>query len=453
MNNDRRIARGGSVPTSYRHPLIAYITFFLGCLRDVPDPAAERRVRWTPQAAGTASVLMALNHHIPLRAACGDALSCMSADFRRQHRVGRTYNGLAKALERQANEILPLVKSSLRRHVRKRLRRIPDTAGWTLLAVDGSKEELPRTRDHERVFGIADNGVVPQALVTAITEVRTGLPWDWRIDRGRAAEKEHLIQMATALPKEALLLADSNFVGYPIWSQLNRLNKSFLIRVGGNVHLIAKLWPELHVRVEDRTVYAWPKTCQRTAGPLKLRLIRVGRGKKAVYLLTNVLESTRLTKKAAGEIYRLRWGVELFYRTMKRTFDYAKLRSKASRRARIEMEWALVTMTITTLIGIDVLTRRRLNPARLSPAQLLETLRTSLHRPATKTSRTALSQLRRNVAAGLKDTYQRRRSKKSRVRRHTKTTPTTHLLKPPLIRDATPNECRIARKIAINHAA
>lgn len=376
----------------------------------------------------------------------------MDADFRGRRRVGRSYNGWVKALERQGSHVLPLVKSSLREHARERLHRIPDTAGWTLLAVDGSKEELPRTRDHERVFGIADNGISPQAFVTCIVEVRTGLPWDWRIGEARSGEKLHFLEMIPGLPDDALLLGDGAFVGFPIWSLLDRQNKRFLIRVGGNVHLITRLWPGLRVRIEDQTVWVWPQRIQEDEAPLKLRLIRVGRGAKAVYLVTNVLEPTRLPRKAAGEIYRLRWGVELFYRALKRTFGFVKLRSKAARRARMEMEWGLIAMTIATLIGVDALLRRRINPDRLSPAQLLNVLRTSLrHSSSPKSPVQRLPSLYRDVAMCLKDRY-RRRSKKSRARRRTTNTP-VHLLSPPILRPATPSERQLAISLANKNAA
>ena len=65
------------------------------------------------------------------------------------------------------------------------------------MAVDGSKGELPRTKDNEKEIGIADNGRFPQAFVTSVVEVQTGLLWDWRVDRGNADEKGHLRQMAS----------------------------------------------------------------------------------------------------------------------------------------------------------------------------------------------------------------------------------------------------------------
>lgn len=389
---------------------------------------------------------MAMDHHITLRAACGDALECMNSDFRGRRRPGNTYNGLAKALERQTDAIVPIVKTSLRDEVRRRLSRMATTAGWRLFAVDGSKEELPRTRDHEQTFGVADNGIFPQAFITAVVELASGMAWDWRIGPADASERAHLAEMIPDLPTDALLLADGAFVGYATWSTLNAAGKSFLIRVGGNVHLIEKLWPDAKVRIEDRAVWVWPRNVRGDAPPLRLRLIRVGRGEKAVYLLTNVLDEKRLSKKDAGEIYKKRWGVEIFYRTLKRTFDYVKARCKASRRARIELDWAMIAMTISTMIGIDALTRRRIKPNRLSPALLLEALRAALHQQTPRSPKAALRKFRQRLGTCLNDTYQRKRSKRSRVQRHTKSTPNTHILKPPNIRAATPNEKQRARK-------
>lgn len=445
MKTDYSIGSARST-TLYRHPLLGRISVFLSSLSEMSDPVARRRVRWTPLAAGLAAVLMALDVGCPLYVRCKDVLTCMAVDFRRRRRVGRSYNGLVKALERQAPFVLPVLKADLRRQAHMRLDRIPCTAGWSLLAVDGSKEDLPRTRDHERVFGIADNGVCPQAFVTTIVEVQTGLPWDWRIGCGRASEKDHLIQMAPDLPADALLLGDGNFVGYPIWSRLHALDKHFLIRVGGNVSLITGLWPDAALRRHGNLVHAWPKLHQKRVAPLTLRLIRIGRGHNAVYLLTNVLDSNRLSKQTAGTIYRLRWGVELFFRTLKRTLGYAKLRSKAGRRARIELEWGLITMTIFALLGIDALRRRHRDPRRLSPAAMIHALRDSLLHAANKAPARATAALNRALADAVKDDYQRHRSKCSRHRRITKNMPRPLTLKPPRIRPATPQERKLAHK-------
>jgi hypothetical protein len=438
VKTQRKKGRGNAAPI-YRHPLLESISPFLSCLSRMKDPTARRQVRWTPQAAATAAVLMSLDGTLSLQVRCDDALTCLAQE-RRRRALGKTYNGLIKALVRQADKALPVVKDHLRAAAKKALWRMEKTCGWTLLAIDGSKEDLPRTIAHEKHFGIADNGKCPQAFVTAIVEVHTRLLWDWRVDRGDASEKEHLVEMAQALPPQCLLLADGNFVGYRIWQALAQQRRDFLIRVGGNVHLLKKLWPDAALEKKGDIVYAWPKSMQHKCSPLVLRLISVGKGASCVYLLTNVLDRRRLSRKAAGKIYRLRWGAELFYRAFKRTLGFVKLKSRSSRRARVELEWALVACCIMTLLGINAMCRRRVDPRGISVAGLWRILRKSLHHG--RPGRDSGLRLRRALSRCLRDRYQRRGSKASRHGPRTKNTPKRHLLKPPKIRAATAKERR-----------
>jgi len=448
MQTDSRIGGRASAP-NHRLSLVASISLIFQSLASLSDPAAKRRVRWTPLEASVAAVLMVLDADRTLQGRFRHARSCLGKVDRRRGRT--TYNGLLKALERQESQVLPRVKTALRQQVRRRLQRIDPAGSWLLLAVDGSKEELPRTLDCERVFGIADNGACPQAFVTAVVEVHTGLPWDWRIGRARASEKKHLLEMADALPADALLLGDGAFVGLPIWSKLNQLGHPFLIRVGGNVHLLTDLWPRTIVRRERNMVYVWPKNSRKNAPPLRLRLLRIGSGPKAVHLLTNVLDSRRLSRKAAGLIYRKRWGVELFYRTLKQTLGCAKLRSKAARRARLELEWTLAALTVAVLLGIDALRRGRKSPKSLSMAALLSTLREALRGDLGDWmgSRRTLNGV---LADCVQDAYPRRRPKRSRHRPRTGNTPKTPL-QPPVVRKATTEERREARQRWLHAAA
>lgn len=438
MNTDGSIGGRGCAKV-YRQPVVAKVEEYLGCLAEVEDPRARQ---WTPLAAGTAAVLMAMDVGCSLATRCEDVFACMQDDF--CGRIGGTYNGLVKALERQAELVLPALKTRLRAQALAAMNSIPAVAGWTLLAVDGSKSDLPRTIDHEEHFGIADNGIFPQSFTTVIVEVQTGLPWDWRIGPARSDERSHLQEMAPELPGDALLLADGGFLGYPTWSALHGQGKSFLIRVGGNAYLLSDLFPDAHIERRGDIVYTWPKQQQNCVPPLRLRLIRVGSKKKPVYLLTNVLESTRLAKKAAGAIYRRRWGVELFYRTLKRTLGYAKLLSRSARRGRIELEWGLITATILALIGIRAMRSRALDPHRLSPAGLLHVLRSALLRGVSTVCSDGLEVLNRKLARATKDAYKRKGPKQARSNRVTTNTP-AHSIQPPNIRRATAKERRLAQ--------
>jgi hypothetical protein len=448
MKTDRKIGGSCSVP-SYRHPLVGSMNRCLGCLESIHDPHAKC---WTPWAAGMTAVLMALDTARALFERFADARIALGME-RTSRRMGATYNGLLKALVRQADTVLPRLKDDLRRQACADLVKIPRTCGWILLAVDGSKEELPRTADHERAFGMADNGQYPQALVTVIVEVSTGLLWDWRIDRSDGSEKHHLRAMVSKLPPDlpTLLLADGYYIGFDLWAGLQHAQQAFLIRVGGNVSLLTALFPDADIERQGDIVYAWPQTKQGKCPPLRLRLIRLGTPGHILWLLTNVLDAKRLSKKSAGTIYRLRWGAELFYRTFKRTLAFFKLHCRSATRGKVELEWALMACWTMTLMGIDALRSHRRDPRRMSPAGLVYTMRYALLH--TKSAGPAsLKRFQNQLALAHRDNYCRHRPKQSRHRPKTTNTPTAQL-QPPTVHKATAKQRQLAKPFADKLAA
>ena len=135
----------------------------------------------------------------------------------------------------------------------------------------------------------------------------------------------------------------------------------------------------------------------------------------------------------------------MFFRALKRTLGYHKLQSRSGRRARIELEWAMITMMVVTMMGIGAAWQHRVDPRRLSPAQLISTIRIFLLRGDVGNPSEGRDSLTRGLVSELKDTYERHRPKKSRHRPKTRITPKPLVLKPPKIRRATPEERELAR--------
>jgi hypothetical protein len=175
--------------------------------------------------------------------------------------------------------------------------------------------------------------------------------------------------MFRELPRKTLIVADAGFVGYDFWSAMLEGKVDFLTRVGGNVTLLRKLGYAVQER-ED-TVYLWPKSKQKTHPPLVLRLIRVHDGRRPLCLVTN-LESDKLSDEAAVEIYRRRWGIEVFFRTWKQTFDRRKLRSKSDANVLLELDWSLVALWGMSLIGEECVQQSGIDIAYTSPAKVLK---------------------------------------------------------------------------------
>ena len=206
-------------------------------------------------------------------------------------------------------------------------------------------------------------------VLSLLWHVGSGLPYNWRIGPSDSSEREHALSMFKELPRKALVVADAGFIGYDFWSTMLECRVDFLVRVGANVTLLRKLG--YATKEYGNTVYLWPKDKQKTHPPLVLRLIRVHDGRSPLYLVTN-LESDKLTDESAVEIYRRRWGIEVFFRTLKQTFDRRKLRSKAATNAPLELEWSLIALWGMSLIGEECVQKTGIDIAYTSPAKVLK---------------------------------------------------------------------------------
>jgi len=289
---------------------------------------------------------------------------------------------------------------------------------WTVIAVDGSRINAPRTRANEDGLGLAGRDkTTPQWWVTLAIHLPTGLLWDWRQGRGDSSERSHLSEMVDGLPKDALVVADAGFGGFDFLGNLTRVGVSFLVRCVGNTTLLVDGTRQRIERHGGRSiVYLWP-TGRRRQPPLRLRLIVRKRRGKPIYLLTNVMESSRLSRAMAGQFYRARWGVEVTYRDLKGTLERRKLLSKTPEVGAMEVAANLLALGLLMLHGALAMGGQ---VTKLSVAAALRVLRR-----AVEAARYGVffGTFREQLRGALKDSYTRRRSKRARDWPHKKNEP------------------------------
>lgn len=337
---------------------------------------------------------------------------------------GRTYQGFSKAMLSRG----PTLLGRMCEQLRVRIERLSGTSrvrrGFVAFAVDGTRVDCPRTVANAalgvaRRLGVATR---PQLLVTCLWHMGLGVLWDWRIGTIFESERTHLRGMLGRLPANALLVADCGFTGFDLLSAVQDSGRVFLVRVGAGIHLLKGLGM---VRENRDTVYLWPGQRQRRGeAPLMLRLIRVGK----VFLVTNVLDPTLLSREAAGALYRRRWAVEVGFRTLKQTLGRRKMRCAAPRQAIMELHGTLAALTLLGLMAARGLIARGLDPLDQSPAAALRTLRGWLANAARCPRR-----LMRELGRCVKDKYTRTRPKHARDWPHKKNPPP---VRPPRIHQA-----------------
>jgi len=336
---------------------------------------------------------------------------------------GGTYQGFVKVLRTWTKRLLPAVV----RRLRERMQNIGATdwkiCGWTVMAVDGTRIETPRTKENEAWFSRVpkhrrrhrqssrrrkstqkrkQQPAAPQVWLTVMWHVGLGLLWDWRQGPSGCSERAHLQEMLDELPEQTLVVADAGFQGYEYWQSLIERDHSFLIRVAGNVRLLRGLG---YVRRRKQIAYLWPDAVRRRKQPpIVLRLFEFHDGRRSVWLATNVLDPGRLSSRQALKIYHLRWGVELFIRGFKQTFGRGKLRSRAPQNVELELHWSLIGLWCLELLAVRELLARSRTPCDLSTAGALRAVRQALQSAAAGVDFDLCSQL----AAIRHDGYRRR---------------------------------------------
>ncbi len=292
-----------SSPRSYHRHLLHAMSKFVPHV-GLPLQSGDDRVRWTDRLLVMVAVLMAWQPAGSLKDAFEACWHVATGMYPTRRRAGHTYEGFIKALQKGSARLLLIVAGALRSAVRETAGSFWTIEGWVVMGVDGSRIECPRTAGNEAAFGCAGKDKTPpQQFVTTVLHVGTGLLWDWRRGGGKEAERNHLRQMIGALPAGALLLADAGFTGYELLKELMGRGHGFVIRAGANVRLLKKLG--FAVREHDGIVYLWPLE-HRGQEPLVLRLVVVHDRRRPVFLLTNILEESRLSDRQAAAMYRRR---------------------------------------------------------------------------------------------------------------------------------------------------
>lgn len=384
-----KASAGGFIaaPTSlYRHALPRLITSLFGPL--------DARPGWSRLILALAAVLMSLDPAPTLGQRFESVLGVLDRVLPRRRRVGRTYQGFIKALVRS---------ESLTHHLTKELRaRTITGAGhalrigqWVPLGVDGSKVDAPRTIANEALGFVGKDKCGPQMVLLLLMHLGAMLPWGWAVGDARESERALLHRVIGDLPERTLLMADAGFTGYQFLRTLQAHGVHFLVRVGRNVHLLRELG--CSARESKHTVYLWPDSF-RNEPPLKLRLLRVG----SAYLITDVLDPRALSKRAACELYRRRWGLELAFRALKQTLERRMVRSCAPAKARLELAWSVLGMWVLMLLGARAIHAAGHSPSMLSVASTLTAVRWALHRNPPRI--TLMRRLRRCVLEPMRET-------------------------------------------------
>ena len=407
------------------------------CPPFAPVPGGGPQARhWKPLLLIWTALLMAWDGGVTLAEQFASARAAVTEMFPSRRRVGKSYQGFVGAMALSGAFWLDRLATQLRLQMRS-MGSCWTVEGIEAFAVDGSRVECPRTAANQRVLKRAGRKKTgPQLSLTTMYHMGSGHMWDYRIGPGVESERVHLRAMLPTLPPGATLVADAGFIGYDLLKEILASGRHILFRVGANRALLQKLG---YASVEDdSTVCLWPLEAQKhDQPPIVLRLMVLNDGRHPVYVVSDVLSEGALSLKQAGVLYRLRWGIEVFYRSLKQTLRHRTMRSRAPDQAKRELACAVMALWVLSLATAQAIVARGGHPRGLSIALARRQVRQAMAGRAAGNLTAKLAQCR-------KDTYPRSRSKTARNWPHKKNERPPGA---PKIRAASPDEVQHAKEL------
>ena len=176
--------------------------------------------------------------------------------------------------------------------------------------------------------------------------------------------------------------------------------------------------------------------------PLVLRMVVVtNEDRGPIYLVTSVMSQEKLSDAQMAAIYRKRWGIEVYYRHCKQTFERRKLRSQNPDNAMVELHWSLLGMWAMGLHSHSRLVGQGVLPERISFAGVWRAYRRPMREY--KSPPDPGERMRQLIDRALIDPY-KRRNKTSRDYPRKKQ---EQAAGPPILRKATRAQVQLAMQV------
>ena len=186
--------------------------------------------------------------------------------------------------------------------------------GYHLLAIDGSKYNLPTNDKLKNVFSVQKTGGAEQsqALGSCMYDILNGMIVDACLEGCRSNERAHAAEMIKSLDNQ--LITNPVYImdrGYPsgvLLELITKLNQHYIVRCD-KTFLKGIKWNGADTIVDHKF--------HSIKYPLRFRLVTIvlNNGKEE-YLATNLFDDN-ITSSELSELYRLRWSIETKFSDLK----------------------------------------------------------------------------------------------------------------------------------------
>lgn len=186
--------------------------------------------------------------------------------------------------------------------------------GHRVFAVDGTKYSTQRSDELWDALGGPKGGHCPQALLSTLYNVISGVVHDLTVVPTHASERAELLQMLPRLRAGDILLLDAGYPSFLIFGELLHRSVHFVIRMPakGTFNLIERF---VESGAKDAIItLSPPRDLPGHLDPITVRVVNCARPSGKPFVLVTDLADAKYTPEMLDELYHSRWQVEELYK-------------------------------------------------------------------------------------------------------------------------------------------
>ena len=242
--------------------------------------------------------------------------------------------------------------------------------GYRLLAIDGSRIQLPDKESVIEEFGLAENGgkTIPMAMSSIAYDVLNKIAVNTYLDRYETDERsladKHLSKIKELTPAvRDIILMDRGYPSLYLFTRMLDLGYDFVVR-SNDMSFIREIKEFAQSKETDKIIEVDLTSRQRkylSIGKVPNRpdklILRVVKIKLTTgvteYLISSLTDKTIFTKDDLKELYHLRWAEETYFNFQKNVLEIENFSGRTPETIRQDYYARILTSNIGSLMIED----------------------------------------------------------------------------------------------------
>ncbi|MFH0735869.1 MAG: IS4 family transposase [bacterium] len=221
--------------------------------------------------------------------------------------------------------------------------------GYRLLAVDGSKIELPHGDVIAKEFGgvTKEKKLLNRARAISIYDITNKMIVQAKLYNYSTSERDCLVEQLQELKRKGrqindVIVADRGFPSLSVFIELKKMGYNFVIRYNGE-NFLKEFEEFAKIKCNDMNIIVNPKEVYRRKpkkvllkatnnlqyGEIELRVVKIKLKSGTIeYLITSFLDKKEMTRQNLRNIYKMRWEEEENFKYQKYTTEIENFSGK-----------------------------------------------------------------------------------------------------------------------------